>query len=379
MPFPEFNHAGTPEILTILAILALIMMIAHYLFSFLPLSIFKRKESAAASLPPVSVIICAKNEEEHLTEFLPLVLKQEYPEFEVVVVNDCSWDNTESVIDEFAKIFPALRKANIKEDPYYKHGKKFAMLVGIKSAKYEHLVFTDADCFPSSPTWLKEMSSCFSDTTRIVVGYGAYKKEPGFLNKLIRYDAFQIAVQYFSAAIKKRPYMGVGRNLAYTRTLFFEQKGYSKHYHINSGDDDLFVNYAATANNTDVCPLSNAITYSIAKKTFRDWRLQKSRHLKTAPHYNAQTKAWLFFNYFSQYFYYASLISLAFHLSTAVLIPISLIVKSAAQVIILNKSASRLREKDLLFAGILFEFLLLIVYPVFHAARAFQKKEVWNH
>src|SRR5690606_6056352 len=131
--------------------------------------------------------------------------------------------------------------------------KKFAMLVGIKSAKNNHLIFTDADCYPASNNWLAEMAAGFTDENKIVLGYGAYEKQKGFLNTCIRFDAFMIAIQYLSAAIKKSPYMGVGRNLAYTKELFFEEKGFSNHYHINSGDDDLFVNGAATENNTSVC------------------------------------------------------------------------------------------------------------------------------
>src|SRR5690606_17628256 len=153
---------------------------------------------------------------------------------------------TENVIDEFAKVFSNLRKVNIKEDEYYKHGKKFAMLVGIKAAKNNRLLFTDADCYRASNNWLREMVSGFSGKHEIILGYGAYIKQKGFLNKLIRFDTFMIAVQYLSAAVKHKAYMGVGRNLAYTKELFFKERAFSKHYHIVSGDDDLFVNGAAT-------------------------------------------------------------------------------------------------------------------------------------
>ena len=148
----------------------------------------------------------------------------------MIVVNDCSIDNTENVIDEFAKIFPNLKKVTIKEDDYYKHGKKFAVMVGIKGTKYDNLLFTDADCFPANENWLKDMASGFANKKEIVLGYGAYKKDDGFLNKLIRFDTFLIAANYLSAAIKGKAYMGVGRNLAYKKDLFYKQKGFSKHY-----------------------------------------------------------------------------------------------------------------------------------------------------
>ena len=274
MLFPEFKELGLPELLTVFAGLGFILIIINYILNCLPAGLIKTTRiTSSQNLEPISVVICAKNEDENLTEFLPRVLTQDYPNFEVIVVNDCSWDNTENVIDEFAKIFPNLKKVSIKEDAYYKHGKKFAILVGIKATTHNKMVFIDADCYPASDQWLKEMAMGFGAPKEIVLGYGAYEKQKGFLNKLIRFDTFMIATNYLSAAIKGKAYMGVGRNLAYTRELFYKQKGFSNHYHINSGDDDLFVNHAATKDNVNVVIDKNAITYSLAKKTFRDLSL----------------------------------------------------------------------------------------------------------
>jgi glycosyltransferase involved in cell wall biosynthesis len=380
MFFPDYQHFALPELLSIIAYAGFILLTINYIIHLAPLSFIKSARlKDAENLPAVSIIICARNEEENLTEFLPKVLTQEYPSFEVVVVNDCSWDNTERVVDEFARIFPNLRKATIKEDAYYKHGKKFAMLVGIKAATHNHLLFTDADCYPSSDQWLKEMATGFAVEKEVVLGYGAYEKKKGFLNRLIRYDAFMIAVQFMSAAIRKKPYMGVGRNLAYTRSLFFREKGFSKHYHINSGDDDLFVNHVATGANTNICASSKAITYSVAKKTFKDWRIQKARHLTTSPLYTGVSKSRLAFNYFSQYFFYLSLLPLAFSMRTALLIPILLILKVTVQLISLSNSCKKLNERDLLSVSWIYELILLFIYPIFHVTKLFYKQNRWTN
>lgn len=378
MFFPEFRQLGPPEIVTLLAVVGLLIICIHYLINFLPLS-KSSKPTGEGDCPPVSVVICAKNEDDNLTEFLPKVLSQDYPNFEVIVVNDCSWDNTENVIDEFAKIFPNLRKANIKEDPYYKHGKKFALLVGIKAAQHNHLVLTDADCFPASDQWLRAMAGHFTSKQQIVLGYGAYERGKGLLNKLIRYDSFSIAVQYLSAAAKGKAYMGVGRNLAYTKELFFEQKGFSKHYHINSGDDDLFVNQAAKTDNVAVCSQSQAITYSKPKKKFRDWVIQKSRHLRTAPLYTAKSKSILSFAYFAQYFFYFSLLPLLFFYQTLLVLLAVVVLKCCIQWLILNKLTKQLNERDLLGASVIYELILLIIYPIFHLGKMIYKPNKWTN
>ena len=145
-----------------------------------------------------------------------------------------------------------LRISTVNKDPKFTHNKKFAQFIGIKAAKNEILLFTDADCQPESDKWLGAMTSHFHEKTDFVLGYGGYINKKGLLNKYIRYDCLSIAMQYLGMAIRGIPYMGVGRNLAYRRSLFFANNGYGAHNHLISGDDDLFVNSNATKTNTTV-------------------------------------------------------------------------------------------------------------------------------
>jgi glycosyltransferase involved in cell wall biosynthesis len=380
MYFPQFNTIGLPEIFTIIAGIGFVFIVIHYIINYTAFSFYKKNHIEEGSTNiPISVIICARNEDDNLTEFLPKVLTQNYKNFEVIVVNDCSFDNTDTVIEEFSKIFPNLHKATIKEDAYYKHGKKFAMLVGIKKAQYDNLVFTDADCYPNSDNWLSEMAKGFTADKKIVLGYGAYQKIPGLLNKLIRFDCFIIAVQYLSAAINAKAYMGVGRNLAYSKELFFKMKGFSTHYHINSGDDDLFVNAASTKTNTNICTSSHSITYSKPKLKFKDWRLQKARHITTAPLYNSNSKLKLTYGYFAQYFFYLSLIPLFFQINTLLVFAAIFILKNIIFIVILNKAAKKLNEKDLLIRGVFLELILLFIYPIFHLTKLIYKPAKWTN
>lgn len=378
MYFPGFVEVGLCELLLIAFCVSFAGIILHYLLHVLPVGTFTGNVASGDKHVPVSVIICARNEDDNLTEFLPKVLVQDYPEFEVIVVNDCSIDNTENVIDEFAKIFPNLKKVNIKEDDYYKHGKKFAVLVGIKGAKYEHLLFTDADCFPAGEQWLAGMAGQFTSSRDIVLGYGAYKKEPGFLNRLIRFDAFLIAANYLSAAVKGKAYMGVGRNLAYKKSLFYKKKGFSKHYHIESGDDDLFINDACTADNTAVCVDHGAITYSVAKKTFAAWKRQKQRHLTTAPHYTAGSRFRIGLGYTLQYGFYILFIGLLFFKATFIAALAGMVLKMCIQMIIFRKVSKQLNEPDLWGMAFFYEFVLLLIYPLFHLSKALHKPNKWK-
>jgi glycosyltransferase involved in cell wall biosynthesis len=379
MYFPDFVEIGADELLLVAFFVSLIGIVIHYAVNVLPLGNLKTTSlESSSSQEPVSIIICARNEDDNLTEFLPKILVQDYPEFEVIVVNDCSIDNTENVIDEFAKIFPNLKKVTIKEDDYYKHGKKFAVMVGIKGAKYENLLFTDADCFPANENWLKDMASGFATKKEIVLGYGAYKKDDGFLNKLIRFDTFLIAANYLSAAIKGKAYMGVGRNLAYKKDLFYKQKGFSKHYHITSGDDDLFINQASTQENTNVVISNNAITYSLAKTSFTDWKRQKQRHLTTAPHYNSNSKTKITLGYIFQYGFHLFFLSVLIFKTTVIAALAGFILKVLIQMITFKKTSKKLNEVDLWALAFFYEIILLIVYPIFHISKLFHKPNKWK-
>jgi len=261
----------------------------YYLYFYLSVYLYKQNVIKPEK-QPVSVIICARNEAENLKNFLPAVLEQDYPDYEVIVVNDCSEDNSYVILGSFLVKYPHLKVSTVNKDPKFTHNKKLAQFIGIKAAKNEILLFTDADCKPESNKWLELMTSHFNNETCFVLGYGGYLSESGFLNKYIRYDCMTIAMQYIGMAIKGIPYMGVGRNLAYRRSVFFTNKGFGNYNHIVSGDDDLFVNSNASGRNTSVEFSNETHTRSVPFKTVAKWITQKKRHMSTAPYYKLKDK-----------------------------------------------------------------------------------------
>lgn len=356
---------------------ALLIQMCYY-FGFLSRLAFYKPNPLEANTPPVSIIICARNEDDNLVEFLPRVFEQDYPEFEVVVVNDCSFDNSADILKEFAVKHANLKIVTIKEDDTYSHGKKIALMMGIKGAKNEHLLLTDADCKPSGKDWLRSMAQHFVGETEIVLGYGAYEKQKGFLNKLIRFDTFLIALQFLSFALARRTYMGTGRNLAYKKSLFFKMKGFASHYHIESGDDDLFVNEAATRRNSRVEVSLDSHTVSRVKKTFREWFRQKRRHITTYKHYKGGSKFRLGLLSFSQYLYYAAFIAVLIFQFQPVIVLSLFALRVLIQILIFNKSMKVLAEKDLLWLAPLLELILLVVYPMITFSNMVMRKNKWK-
>lgn len=259
------------------------------------LGIFRRLHSAATpvsiSTPaPVSVVICARNEAPNLRQHLPAFLKQQHPQYEVVVVNDHSSDESLDVLLDFQKEYPNLAVLNV--DSPHSGGKKRALAAGIEAARFDNVVLSDADCSPASPAWLQSMASPLSSSAQLVLGYGAYRYQPGWLNRWQRFETIYTAIQYFSFAISGVPYMGVGRNLAYRKSLFTRYGQLRGFRHLLSGDDDLFVNRAARPGATAWVLNPDAFTWSVPVRTWRGYYRQKKRHLSVGHHYRREHQ-WL--------------------------------------------------------------------------------------
>lgn len=269
----------------------------------------KGKVPLATNQPPVSVIVCARNEEENLQKFLPQLLQQDYPEYEVIVVDDSSEDHTRDYIQRMSVNNNRMRFTFVPKGSYQFSTKKLAITLGIKAAKYEHLLFTDADCYPADKTWIANMMNGFTQGKQIVLGLGVYEIGPTHLNRLISYDTLWNGMQYLGQAMSLHPYMGVGRNMAYTKTLFFNSKGFAQHIHLLAGDDDLFINHVATRKNTAVVVEPKALTWSIPKTTFSDWWSQKKRHLGVSTHYRFATQLRLLCEPLSRGLFYAAIIA----------------------------------------------------------------------
>ena len=350
------------EILFYIFIVVILIQVTFYGFIFGNFSL-KTKEKSTTQNPilPISVIICAKNEAENLQKHLPLILDQDYPRFEVVLINDSSTDSTLKVMEQFKAEHNNIKIVDVKSIEAFWGNKKYALTLGIKAATQNYLLFTDADCKPVSKQWIREMSRCFSNDKSLVIGYGAYKKTPkSFLNKLIRFETFLTAIQYFSYAKMGQPYMAVGRNLAYTKELFFEARGFMNHMNIKSGDDDLFVNEIATVYNTALCDSKASFTESIPKTTYADWILQKRRHVSTAKYYKPKHKSLLALFFVSQVlFFILSIILISSLLHWEVVIGL-IVLRYIILFVSLFLSSKKLNEKDLIPYVPMLELFLVI-------------------
>ena len=368
--------------LAVVALFLLVFIIQLYFITVIQGRLRGHKPAELSALDtvqlPVSVVICARNEEKNLEKNLPFILSQAYPSFEVVVVNDCSSDDSDLVLRGLAVEYPHLKVVNINEHARYKHGKKFAVTLGIKAASNEHLIFTDADCRPASENWIALIQRNYIAGKEIVLGYSPYLKYRGFLNAFIRFETFQTALNYLSFCLNGNPYMGVGRNLSYTKSLFFRNKGFASHMHILSGDDDLFVNQNATARNTAIEIHPDSHVLSEPKRSLASYWKQKLRHMGAGKAYKRIHKLTLTIQAASAIFFYLLipfliLLDVQWWLITGVYL-----IRLLIQLLVYYPVFRKLRNKDLFWwfpaLDLFYNFFIIVLSII----SSFKKKVQWK-
>ncbi|MGB0914667.1 MAG: glycosyltransferase [Crocinitomicaceae bacterium] len=373
LPVLDFNVA------TYIFVLFCIMSAAQFLFLVLVFSrlAFHKNRVKEPNSEGVSILIAARNESENLFKNLPFILEQDYPEFEVIVINHQSRDDSKYILDAYQREYKNLKVISLERSQHLKYGKKLPLTIGIKGAKYNQLLLTDADCKPSGNQWLKSMTSYFTDKHQIVLGYGPYIKSKGLLNKVIRFDTAWIAMNYLSMAKAKMPYMGIGRNMAYTKTAFDKVNGFKSHYSLSSGDDDLFIQEAAKKRNYTINIAPESFCYSAPSSSWSRWIKQKSRHYTTSERYKVIKKLMLGIYPLSLLIMMISFVTLLFDSNfiwvTLAIFTFVLLIKW----IILGRSFSKLKESKFIALLPLLDIAYAILTPIMYYAIDKTDKNKW--
>jgi glycosyltransferase involved in cell wall biosynthesis len=347
----------------IFAGIILVNLLYYILFS--KIAFYRTISEVKKTNTPVSILVCAKNESENLKKIIPLLLEQQYPDFEIILINDCSTDDSLEVMESFEKQDTRIKIVDVVPNEAFWANKKYALTLGIKKASHKRMLFTDADCWPNSPYWIATMSGKLSTEKQLVLGYGGYEKKKGILNKLIRYETLATAIQYMSYAKSGMPYMGVGRNLGYTSDLYYSVNGFISHIRIPSGDDDLFVNEAASKVNTEVCLEKVGFTISTPKTSFFKWVQQKRRHITTAHLYKGKHQ-FLLSSFFIFNLLFWIFLALSYIFCPWMIVTALVVLRLGVQWVIYASSAAILNEKDLkYFIPFLDLFLILFQLSIF--------------
>ena len=328
-------------------------------------------EESNNPLPGISIIITARNEAQNLRENLAYILNQDYPNFEVVVVNNASTDSTPDVLDSFLCSYPNLYATFIPIGSHAINNKKLALTVGVKAANHNILLFTEPDTKPLSNKWVYEYAKAFNRGKDIVLGACQLEIDKSFFKKYILFDNLFSGIKYTSMALANKPYMGIGRNMAFRKNLFFDNKGFSSILNMEDGEDNIFVNKIATKENTAIALSPESMVVSNVVDGISTWRNIKTKYLTTRKHYTGNTAKLLSFETFSRYAFYTLFVALSVK---GILSSINAIVFFAillfstryfVQLIVINKNSKVYNAGSFHFSLLLFDFAKPIVSYLF--------------
>lgn len=300
--------------------------------------------------PPLSIIICAHNESENLRKNLPFILEQDYPQFEVIVINDGSTDETEEVLSVFEEKYPHLYHSFTPDSARYISRKKLALTLGIKASKYDWLVFTEVNCYPANNQWLRLMARNFTPRTQVVLGYSGYERGKGWLHKRASFDSLFTSLRYLGLALAGKPYMGIGRNLAYRKDLFFNAKGFSTYLNMQRGEDDLFINQVAHKDNTRVETDIDATIRMQPVECYKDWKEEKVSYMATARFHRGSQRWLLGFETCTRLLFYAACVAgitfgiLSFHWVAAGAALLIWLLRYMVQAYVINKATTEMGD-----------------------------------
>jgi cellulose synthase/poly-beta-1,6-N-acetylglucosamine synthase-like glycosyltransferase len=353
------------------------------------IAVKKGKIKFTDNLPPLSVVIYIKEDKKTaLHEYLLPVLEQDYPEFEVIAVNDNPEGKSEELLMLMQKQYPHLHYTFIPDTARYISRKKLALTLGVKAARFDWVVFTETNCYPADKHWLRLMARNFTPETQVVLGYSNFQYRNGWSHKYRSFDLLFTSLRYLGFALAGKPYMGIGRNMAYRKELFFKQKGFSSHLDLNRGDDDIFINQIATKANTRVETDAGAVI-RVRPLTFnKDWDEEKTIYTVTSRYFRGSQRLLLGFETFSRLLFHVALTgSMVFFLlnrywNAAGLIALIWLIRYIVQAVVINKTSLELGDKrQYYFTLPIFDILLPFqtlkfkIYRIYRGRSYFMKRQ----
>jgi glycosyltransferase involved in cell wall biosynthesis len=333
--------------------------------------------------PPVSIIIYLKSSKYDLLQFLSSILEQQYSEFEVIIVTDGISDPDEEALERLKNRYSNLYSTHVPDDTKNVSRKKLALTLGIKAAKYDKLLFTESDSRIQTMNWISSMARHFSSKKTIVLGFSALENAETFSQKFAAYDYLFSNLQTVSLALFNRPYSGNGRNMAYSKEHFIEQKGFVKHRILQQGEDDLFINEIATGENTAVELSDQSLTLTKIND-FYEWKRQKIDRMVTQRFYKQGPVAFWRLESFTRIIFFAALIACFIRgIPHEVLLPGSaffcFIIRFFSQLYIINQTVEHLQLEKFYMTILWFDLLQPFIDFYFFIYRILKRKENYTY
>lgn len=366
------------EYLFYIFLVATVIQLLYHVLIFIRIWFYKEPEHI--NYKPVSVVVSSKNQLNHIRSNLIHFLNQDYPEFEIIVINDASSDGTDDYLEELEKKYGHLKVVTntVQENDRFNKGKKFGITLAIKSATHDTLLFSDADSYPSSNQWIKKMQASFCSKKQIVLAYSRLEKRKGFLNRLLRYESLYEGLLSFSFTLCGFPLLAQRRNLGYDRALFFSINGFFSHLNLSRGEAKLFVDEASNSRNTTVCLSPEGMTLSNKQKSYLEWFSDKRSYFHLAKRLRFSSLLLLGINFFSQFSFWLLFPVLLIYQINPQLVLLAFTLRFCLQYIVYWKMCKFTNEYRLLWFLPFYEISLMLIHFILSLSTFIKKVHDWD-
>ncbi len=268
-----------------------LILIAKFIFG-------KRKRTGSENQPSVSIIVTSRNYLSHLEDLIPALLEQDYPDFEVVVVDDCSSDGTEWYLKELKMRYANLKTTQIIQETDFPNA--LAITVGIRAASKEWLIFLTPLCRVSGSDWLKSYAQQFTPKKDAIVGYVNYSKAKGSSKRTFRYENFYSFLLFGTARALGLQMPISENNMAYRRETFLQMKGFAAVLDSPFSENELFLNKIAGRKNSAFQFNPSSSVHYIGEADWIDAVNFKKKQLLIKRKFSFGQRFFLSFNAFSR-------------------------------------------------------------------------------
>lgn len=315
-------------------------------------------------IAPVSIIICSKNQAHYLEKNLPAFLNQDFTEYEVIVVDNGSVDDTEDVLIRLKNQFKHLRSTKIPIDEKFKHNKKLAITIGVKAAKYNQILHINPNSYPKTKEWLRNTANLAHD--KLYNSYSNFEFQKGFLYNFFRYDILKQSVKISSFTTSQKLYAGNSFNMSFQKSKFLENKGYAGNAHFEAGYDHILCN--DLAKKSDYIYSTNPSTKITidSKNCKKVWKSLNKHYYKSRYNIPFKRKFLIDLEPITQFFFILFLALCLMYTKLHLTLLTICIIKIAVKGYCFKISASHLREENLFLSSYVYVFIRPIFKLLFY-------------
>lgn len=365
----------------ILFVVIAVVQLIYYFIVYGKFAFHRKKNALSLREIPLSVVIVVRDNASQVLQTLPKFLEQQYPNYEIVIVNDRSPDE-QSVfaIKEYQKRFSNVKFIDLRDAVSTSRGRKMAVSMGIKCSSYGNIVITDPDCLPASEHWLSNLSQNIQGQKKIVLGYSTYIKRRTPYNAFLHFDKLVGAVQYFSLALYNSTYRGDFSNIVFMRNLFYQQKGFTSFNHLQWGEEDIFIHNVATPTNTAIEYNPDSAIISQNVPSYGYWRLHKISLFFTRKFNSLKNRAILSsYNITNLLFYIFLVFAILMNITNPIFLYTTIgiaVVRIASMYVVFGISAKKLNEKQIIPHLLFYDILFSLLNPLYWSASKLNNKKI---